>query len=324
MKLTPTQEEFKKLAKTANLVAVSTQIDTDLDTPVSMYYKLVGEEKGFLLESVDAHQKFGRFSFIGAEPFINLQIYKNRLMIQEEELMKALDGSPVETMNQYMQKFRAVLGNQQLPLANGGAVGYFNYEASAVFDRVRGTHIAEEELLGQFMICRILMVFDQEKNASQLIYLAEVKQEENTDEIYARVEQRMEALAAQLYQPVCTGNHAVPPRQDKLDFMAQYGEMPEEWAKAIAKCKEYINAGDIFQVVPSRQFRSRLTKPAFHFYRRLRQINPSPYMFYLNFGKKKFVAASPEMLVKVSGSYVYTYPIAGTRRRGQNEAEDAA
>ena len=177
MKLTPTREEFKKLAKTANLVAVSTQIDTDLDTPVSMYYKLVGEEKGFLLESVDAHQKFGRFSFIGAEPFINLQIYKNRLMIQEEELMKALDGSPVETMNQYMQKFRAALGNQQLPLANGGAVGYFNYEASAVFDRVRGTHIAEEELLGQFMICRILMVFDQEKNASQLIYLAEVKQE---------------------------------------------------------------------------------------------------------------------------------------------------
>ena len=134
----------------------------------------------------------------------------------------------------------------------------------------------------------------------------------------------MEALAAQLYQPVCTGNHAVPPRQDKLDFMAQYGEIPEEWAKTIAKCKEYINAGDIFQVVPSRQFSTRLTKPAFHFYRRLRQVNPSPYMFYLNFGKKKFVAASPEMLVKVSGSYVYTYPIAGTRRRGQNEAEDAA
>ena len=124
MKLTPAREEFKKLAKTANLVAVSIHIDTDLDTPVSMYYKLVGEEKGFLLESVDAHQKFGRFSFLGAEPFINLQIYKNRLMIQEEELMKALDGSPVETMNQYMQKFRAALGNQQLPLANGGAVGY--------------------------------------------------------------------------------------------------------------------------------------------------------------------------------------------------------
>ncbi len=322
MKLTPKREEFKKLAQAANLVAVSTQIDTDLDTPVSMYYKLVGEEKGFLLESVDAHQKFGRFSFIGADPFINLQIYKDHLMVQENELMKALDGSPVDTMNHYMQKFRAVLGNQQLPLANGGAVGYFNYEISSVFDRVRGTEIPEDELLGQFMICRILMVFDQQKNASQLIYLADVNHGENMDEVYDKVEKRMADLVQQLYKPVSTSSHSAPPRQDKLDFLAQYGEMPAEWAKTIAKCKEYINAGDIFQVVPSRQFRTRLTKPAFHFYRRLRQVNPSPYMFYMNFGKKKFVAASPEMLVKVAGEFVYTYPIAGTRRRGQNEAED--
>ncbi|MBQ2410805.1 MAG: anthranilate synthase component I, partial [Selenomonadaceae bacterium] len=103
MKLSPSREDFKKLSETASLVAVATSIDTDLDTPVSMYYKLVGESKGFLLESVDAHQKFGRFSFIGAEPFINLQIYKNRLMIQEDDRLKALDGSPVETMNEYMK-----------------------------------------------------------------------------------------------------------------------------------------------------------------------------------------------------------------------------
>ena len=100
--------------------------------------------------------------------------------------------------------------------------------------------------------------------------------------------------------------------------------MPAEFASTIKKCKDYIVAGDIFQVVPSRQFREKITKPAFHFYRRLRQVNPSPYMFYLNFGKKKFVAASPEMLVKVAGKQVYTYPIAGTRRRGVSEEEDQA
>ena len=324
MKLTPTRDEFAKLAQSANLVAVSMDIDTDLDTPVSMYYKLVGDKKGFLLESVDAHQKFGRFSFIGGEPFINLQVYKKRLMVQEDDQMKALDGNPVDTVNQYMKKFRAVLGNQQMPLANGGAVGYFNYEISAVLDRVRGTQIAEDELLGQFMICRILMVFDQQKNASQLIYLADVKHEENLDKIYDRVEKRMAELREKLYKPIYTGNQPAEPRQEKLDFLAQYGKMPKDWEDTIAKCKEYINAGDIFQVVPSRQFTARLTKPAFHFYRRLRQVNPSPYMFYLNFGKKKFVAASPEMLVKVAGEYVYTYPIAGTRRRGTTEAEDAA
>ncbi len=324
MKLTPSREEFKKLSQTANLVAVSTQIDTDLDTPVSMYYKLVGEAKGFLLESVDAHQKFGRFSFIGAEPFINLQIYKNRLMIQEEDQMKALDGTPVETMNKYLAGFKAVLGNQQLPLANGGAVGYFCYETAAVFDRIRGLEVGEEELLGQFMICRVLMVFDQQKNASQLIYLADARHAEDLDELYDQVEHRMEELVDKLYSPIQYKLQKTAPRKDKLDFLAKYGELPEDFVKTIAACKEYINAGDIFQVVPSRQFKTKLTKPAFHFYRRLRQVNPSPYMFYLNFGKKKFVAASPEMLVKVAGEYVYTYPIAGTRRRGQSEAEDVA
>ena len=198
MKLSPAREDFKKLSETASLVAVATSIDTDLDTPVSMYYKLVGESKGFLLESVDAHQKFGRFSFIGAEPFINLQIYKNRLMIQEDDRLKALDGSPVETMNEYMKGLKSALYNQQLPLANGGAVGYFNYETAAVFDRVRGLDVAEDELLGQFMICRVLMVFDQQKNASQLIYLADVKNAENLDELNDKVEARMQELVEKL------------------------------------------------------------------------------------------------------------------------------
>ena len=276
MKLVPAREEFKRLSETANLVAVATSIDTDLDTPVSMYYKLVGEDKGFLLESVDAHQKFGRFSFIGAEPFINLQIYKNRLMIQEEDQMKALDGSPVDTMNEYMKGLKSALHNQQLPLANGGAVGYFNYETAAVFDRVRGLQVAEDELLGQFMICRVLMVFDQQKNASQLIYLADVKDAENLDTLYDRVEARMQELVEKLYSPAITTSAKVPPRQEKLDFLKEYGEMPQDFADTIARCKEYINAGDIFQVVTSRQFRTRLTKPAFLFYRRLRQVNPSP------------------------------------------------
>lgn len=122
--------------------------------------------------------------------------------------------------------------------------------------------LGEEELLGQFMICRVLVVYDALHNK---------------------------------------------------DFL-----------QAIHKAKEHIFAGDIFQVVPSRQFREKITKPCFHFYRRLRQVNPSPYMFYFNFGPVKLVGASPEMLVKVAGDAVYTYPIAGTRRRGRDDAEDAA
>ena len=324
MKLTPSLVEFKEKAKKANIVPLSMPISTDLDTPVSMFYKLVGEEKGFLLESVDAHQKFGRFSFIGAEPFIKLQVYKNRLMIQEEDEMRAVDGDPVTAINKYMAGLNSSIGNIQLPLANGGAVGYFNYEISAVFDRVRNVQVEEEELLGQFMICRILMVFDQQKNASQLIYLASVNNGQEVEEVYEKAEQRMKELEEKLYAAITTPKVKTAKRRDKVDFLGKYGRMPADFASAIKKCKDYIVAGDIFQVVPSKQFRERITKPAFHFYRRLRQVNPSPYMFYLNFGRKKFVAASPEMLVKVAGKQVYTYPIAGTRRRGASEEEDQA
>ena len=324
MQLTPSLDEFKAICQQANLVALSMPITTDLDTPVSAYYKLVGEEKGFLLESADAHQNFGRFSFIGAEPFITLQVYKNRLLIQEEDQMKAVDGNPVASINKYMQGLKSAVGNQELPLANGGAVGYFNYEISAVFDRVRNVTVGDEDMLGQFMICRVLLAFDQQKNVSQLIYLASVKDEQFPEDIYEAAADKMQKLVEQLNQPIKLSASKVSSRKEPVDFLKKYGKMPESFAKMIQKCKDYIIAGDIFQVVPSCQFREKLTKPVFHFYRRLRQVNPSPYMFYLNFGKKKFVAASPEMLVKVAGKHVYTYPIAGTRRRGANEAEDKA
>ena len=144
------------------------------------------------------------------------------------------------------------------------------------------------------------------------------------DQIYTDAVNKLKDLKEKLYGAIPVQEIKSKPRQEKVDFLARYGEMPEDFAKAIQKCKDYINAGDIFQVVPSRQFREKLTKPPFLFYRRLRQVNPSPYMFYLNFGRKKFVAASPEMLVKVAGKYVYTYPIAGTRKRGANEEEDKA
>ena len=117
------------------------------------------------------------------------------------------------------------------------------------------------------------------------------------------------------------------PQQEKIphepiNFMEKYGEAPPEVLSAIERAKEYIFAGDIFQVVPSKQFRAKISKPAFLFYRKLRQVNPSPYMFYLNFGSVKLVGASPEMLVKVADKKVFTYPIAGTRRRGQTPEED--
>ena len=325
MILQPSLARFKELAKTANLIAVTAEISMDLDTPVSVYCKLVGEAEGFILESVDTtHQQFGRYSFIGAEPFIRLQVFKNRLMIRENDLMKCLDGTPQETLKKYMEGFcPAVVEDEELPLANGGMVGYLNYEIAATFDRVRTMTLDEDELLGQFMVCRHLVVFDALKNTARLIHLARVT-EETADAVYEEAARRMEAIAARLRAPLAPRARQQEKRAVPLDFLAKYENDSGDFIAAVEKAKEHIFAGDIFQVVPSRQFREKITKPSFHFYRRLRQVNPSPYMFYLNFGSVKLVGASPEMLVKVAGDKIFTYPIAGTRRRGRNEEEDAA
>ena len=323
MELKPSREEFVSMSERANLIALSTEINMDMDTPVSVYAKLVEGSRGYILESVDTtHQQFGRYSFIGAEPFVRLQVFKDHLMVQQDDVMRCIQGEPVAALKEYMREFRPLL-TDELPLVNGGLVGYFNYEIAAVFDRVRGLSIGENEILGQFMICRLLVVFDALKNSARLVYLAE-SQGREAAEVYDEAAARMEEVVKCLEGPVHRTAAEEKQREQKLDFQALYGQAPKDFLEAIGKAKEHIFAGDIFQVVPSRQFRASITKPCFHFYRRLRQVNPSPYMFYLDFGPVKLVGASPEMLVKVAGRTVYTYPIAGTRRRGGSLREDEA
>ena len=322
IKISPTLEEFQTFAQNSNLIAVSANISTDLDTPVSIFYKLVDNGRGFILESVDTTQQaFGRFSFVGAEPFIELQVFKSKLMIRDGDLMKCIDGAPVDAIKKFMSRYKPANLDKNLPLANGGMVGYFNFEVAATFDRIRGLELGDEELLGQFMICRVLIVLDALKNSARLIYLADVSNQ-NLPELYAEIVAKMNELAEKISAPLKIS----PPEKisrKPINFMERYGEAPSEVLSAIERAKEYIFAGDIFQVVPSKQFRAKISKPPFLFYRKLRQVNPSPYMFYLNFGSVKLVGASPEMLVKVAGKKVYTYPIAGTRRRGQTAEEDS-
>ena len=323
MKLTPSLEKFNQLAKETNLIAVSTEINMDMDTPVSIFYKLVNDGNGFILESVDTtHQQFGRYSFIGAEPFARLQVFKGKLMIRENDLMKSIEGSPVESIKKYMERYKSAVEIKDIPLANGGMVGYLNYDIVSTFDRICGKELGEEELLGQFMICRVLVVYDALKNSAKLIYLADLKDRES-QEVYGEIQEKMNGIIECLEAPSKAHPAEKSTRKSPIDFLGKYGQVTDRFINAINKAKEHIFAGDIFQIVPSCQFREKITKPPFHFYRRLRQVNPSPYMFYLNFGSVKLVGASPEMLVKVSGDTVYTYPIAGTRKRGKNEAEDA-
>lgn len=321
MKTVPERERFISLAQKANVVPVTIELFTDMDTPVSIYYKLVGEEPGFILESVDTSRQFGRFSFIGAEPFAKVRVFKNRTLIKENGQELVVKGTPTEALKSYLGKYQAAVEDPLIPLLGGGAVGYFNYEVAATFDRIRGLSIEDDELLGQFMICRILVVVDHLKNKMQLTYLAGVLSDDDAAEVYEDAIKKIVAIRKKLKNAHIEAVKKTYPAR-KLNFLAKYGEPPSTFLEKIRIAKEHIAAGDIFQIVPSQQFSERLTHPPFLFYRRLRQVNPSPYMFYMNFGMVKLVGASPEMLVKLSGDTVYTYPIAGTRKRGKDIAED--
>lgn len=327
MKLTPCKEEFIAYSKTANLITVFTELTMDLDTPVSVYYKLVGEKKGYIMESVDTtQQQFGRYSFIGGEPFVRVQVFADQLLVNENGLMKSIAGPPHETMKAYAARFTPAVpaDDEQLPLVHGGLAGYFSYETAATFDRVRGVELSGEDLLGQFMMCRFLVVYDALKGSARLHYLADIKEGDDPGELYDTIADRLSEVRGRLAAPFSPPPAPRSKRTAPVDFMARYAAPPARFLEAIRKAKEHIYAGDIFQVVPSYRFREKITRPAFLFYRRLRQVNPSPYMFYYNFGTVKLVGASPEMLVKVAKDTVWTYPIAGTRKRGRTEEEDAA
>ena len=259
MKLSHTKEDFIRAAKTANLVTVSTELTMDLDTPVSIYYKLVGEKKGYIMESVDTtQQQFGRYSFIGGEPFVRVQVFADKLLINENGLMKSISGAPHDTMKEYAARFTPAENKEQLPLVHGGLAGYFSYEMAATFDRVRGVHLGGEHLLGQFMMCRYLVVYDALRNSARLHYLADIKEGDDAGELYDVIADRLSAMRSRLAAP-CTLPTAPPSKRSApIDFMSRYGTAPTEFLETVKAVKEHIYAGDIFQAVPSFRFCAKI------------------------------------------------------------------
>lgn len=324
MRIETSLKEFCQRAKMEKVLAVTAELSTDMETPVSLYYKIVGEDIGFILESVDMHTNFGRFSFIGTEPFAILTCYKSELVVDAFNASQTIKKNPMQAVKEYLSHFCDEGESCNMPLLGGGAVGYFSYETIETIERIRKMKNPKDMVLGQFLLCRVILVMDHLKHTSKLVYLtpndrnidAELLYQTALEKIYdinqkIKNEIKKENVEEKRYQPV-----------HKLSFSERYEKDEKEFVQKVLKAKEYIAAGDIFQIVLSKQFTCDLRKPPFNLYRRLRQINPSPYMFYMNFGDLKLVGASPEMLVKVSGDTVYTYPIAGTRPRGISNQED--
>ena len=316
MKYTPTLEEANSLATQGNVAPVYREVPADLETPVSAFLKVARGPHSFLLESVEGGERFGRYSFIGTEPYRVLRS-GDRADLNEEP------GDPLVHIEQELSRFR-VAPVEGLPRFHGGAVGYLGYEVVRHFEpRVPAP---EADPLGLpeavFMFTDTLLVFDHVQHVIKVV--AHVRLDGDIDAAYRQATWRIEELVGRLSQPLA----ALPYRRDGAsgpsDTEVRSNTTRDEYEAKVGRIKEYIVAGDCIQAVFSQRFSRPTRAHAFDIYRALRTVNPSPYMFYLSLGDAQVVGASPEMLVRVEDGAIDYHPIAGTRPRGRDAAEDAA
>ncbi|MDD4601812.1 Anthranilate synthase component 1 [bioreactor metagenome] len=320
MKIVPSYQEFYELTKGNNIIPVCVTVAADLDTPISVYYKTVGDGNGFMLESAESSRNFGRYSFIGAQPFALFTARSESAQVTQLGKISTISGTPLAALQQYMETFSfAAVG--QLPPFAGGAVGYFAYETAMTWERNRNFNLPGDMILAELMFCQVLIAFDHLHNTITVIYLVQVEAEIEMEHLYQKALDEINIIIAKLKTSMVTmpdsaGNSQTGAVSNDEQFRSNYVGM-------VKKAKDYIASGDVFQVVLSQRFSREINCHPISVYRRLRRLNPSPYMFYINFGHHQVIGASPEMLVKVTNGKVETCPIAGTRPRGITEVEDA-
>ena len=314
-----TFEEFVDLAKRATFVPVVKELVADLLTPVSAFLKVAEHsDYAFLLESVEGGEHVGRYSFLGKDPFLILRGRNGQTQMERAGVTTDGDKPFIETLRELMNSFQSpfVPG---LPRFTGGAVGYLGYDTSAWFEptaaRRDGTSPTRED--AGFMVFDTVLAFDHVQHRILLIANARISPDEDLRSLYQFACAKIEFLERELERALSLKR---PQNSDSLTLTPNMSQ--EAYEAIVKKAKDYIAAGDIYQVVLSRRFEAELSVDAFTVYRALRHVNPSPYMFFIRMGEQSIVGASPEMLVRVEGRHAVTHPIAGTRPRGKTDEED--
>jgi anthranilate synthase component 1 len=320
--ITPSMDEFSELARRGNVVPIFAELIADNETPVSAFKKLDCGGYSFLFESTEKNDESGRFSFVGADPRIVIRIYGHELQITElgEERRVERTGDPLDELRKLIVRYQFV-SRPELPRFSGGAVGFLGYEAIHFFEPKVPAAERDELKLPEmiFMITGSLLIFDHRLRTLKIVANAFLE-DGPLERIYARASDSIHAIMRQLAKSADLP--LVPPADCEIQ-PAHSNFHPEEFERAVERAKEYIRAGDIFQVVLSQRFESEFSGDALDFYRCLRFINPSPYMFCLKFGADfALVGSSPEMHVRLIGNAVEIRPLAGTRPRGVTSEQD--
>ncbi|HET8942189.1 MAG TPA: anthranilate synthase component I [Rudaea sp.] len=319
-----TQDEFTTLAAQGfNRIPVVREVFSDLDTPLSVYLKLADGPYTYLLESVEGGANWGRYSIIGLPARRVIRVYGQRLQIEDEgEIVEQRDvDDPLAAVAQIKQTYRAPL-IEGLPKFIGGLVGYFGYEcASYIEQKIRVDANPDQLQMPDIclMLAEQLAVFDNLKGKLYLIVNADPAQ----PRAWARAQRRLDSLAHRLRISSAAYPDFVDPRTiDETHFVSSFPK--DRYLAAVAKAKEHVYCGDVFQVQISQRLSVPFSARPLDVYRALRALNPSPYMYFIDLGGDKIIGSSPEILVRAQGGKVVLRPLAGTRRRGQTPAEDQA
>jgi anthranilate synthase component 1 len=324
----PDYKEFARLSRDATLVPVAKSISADLLTPVSAFLAVAdGEPDAFLLESVEGGEKIGRYTFLGVRPFLRLESRGPEIRIERGSKVERRTGNVFDVIKELLQQHRPA-AMEGLPPFTAGAVGYCAYDIVRRLENI-GEHAVDDLDVPDciLMFFDRLLAFDHLRHQIHIVASADVTRE-SPKRAYERAVRDIARIEKKLAAGWKPSHWNQRPTKSKLAVRARTPK--KKFLESVKQAKEYIAAGDIFQVVLSQRWDFEPGVAPLDLYRSLRTVNPSPYMYFLRFGAGKHSAgmhvlgSSPEMLVRAAGRKLEYRPIAGTHPRGSDEAEDVA
>tara|TARA_B110000263_G_scaffold247972_1_gene261898 strand:- start:556 stop:2046 length:1491 start_codon:yes stop_codon:yes gene_type:complete len=313
--------DFRKKAEKFNLIPVFKEIRADLETPLSIYIKLTKNNYSFLLESITGGENLARYSIIGTDP-------RKIIKTGKDEDYGEID--PLNLIKAEMDSY-TVPENKEFPVFTGGAVGYLAYETISYFEKtvLKNNNSSLEVPESIFMITDSIVVFDHVKQTMFIVNYAKIDKEKDIEAIYKNSLEKINQIYIQIKKPISENfnnisniNNTSEKSNDELITQYKKNMTKAEYKSAVENCIKNIYSGEIIQVVFSQRLTKTTEASAIEIYRCLRTINPSPYMFLLNFKDFQILGASPELLVKSTDKQITVHPIAGTRPRGSNIEND--
>ncbi|KPL57907.1 anthranilate synthase component I [Rossellomorea vietnamensis] len=299
------------MMKHQDLNYVVKELNGDMYTPISLFQSLKGKKK-FLLESSLKHEQSGRYSFVGSDPFLECKVYGNTVQMikASTDQVEERIGDPIEIIQTLIPHY--LLEEAPFPFTGGG-IGYLGYDVIRQYEEIGITPDDELEMPDiHLMFYEKVIVFDHLEHKVYIVVMNEW-----TEEMEGDLQEKVKEVEAELTN-VYLDTHKE--KLDRLSFHARTSK--DEFMEKVERAKQSIQEGEIFQVVISQRLQASFTGDPFTFYRGLRQSNPSPYMFFIDFEEYVVLGASPESMLKVQGSQITTNPIAGTRQRGNTAEED--